>query len=1343
MSRIFLSHSSQDNFEAVALRAWLASEGWDDVFLDLDPERGIAAGERWERALHAAALRCEAVIFLVSRNWLASGWCRKEHTLAAGLDKTLFAVLIDPNLTLADIPPELKGSWQVVPLTGGELSVFRTSLPGSLEERHIPFSRDGLHRLKRGLEKAGLDPKFFAWPPKGEPGRAPYRGLKPLEAEDAGIFFGRDAPIIEAIDRLRRLHGGAPPRLFVLLGASGAGKSSFLRAGILPRLTREDGQFIPLSPLRPEHAALYGEHGLLSALEAAFPKRTRAELRAAVQVGATGVRPLLAELVAAARNRHVSDDRPAKPPAVVIAIDQAEELFRGDGAKEGAELVEMLSALGLSDDPAVIAIFAIRSDSYDALEHAAPFRGLAQATQPLLPMPHGAYKDVIEGPARRVEEAGGRLDIEPRLTQELLLDIDKGAGIDALPLLALTLEQLYLEYRQAGVLSYANYEALGELKGAIDAAVARAFKRADADPAIPRDAASREALLRKGLIPWLAGVDPYTKSVRRNIAVYTDIPLDSRRLLDLLVEERLLSTDTDTITDATDQKKRIKTIEPAHEALLRNWRLLEGWLTEDLALLAALEGVKHAAREWEDKPEGEAEAWLAHQGQRLAEARALYERPDIAARLDNRDRRYLAACQARADAVQREREERAAKEAEEQERRIRDAEAIAAAEHRVALWTRRGLGASLILLAAAVVAAVIAFIQWRVAQDQTARAIATREDSAEVARLARSELSNTNDALSRRIDDLMRWTPPVLGATLHHWRANARENARDFAAERADLDAELRAEPDFVPSLIASSDNFNMVGDFQHAIRDAKAALAAGSRDAVVYANLALAEAIGRDYQAAMGDIDNALHGQRTIDVTESLVASDLQGFTSGFKLWIRDSDFLVALGYVKAALSAMSGGADFAATLTAADAADRDQPLSRSAYLVALNWEWLILRGQALADERASKGATPGATTVRDYGAFVAEAELWRRIAATRGDFAGYSQRSFAKFDEAYKVAPRDAYRALADFAAKEEREEVKKPYEPATPLGDARDLEVRAIEWANGPSSASDPYAAAPALARLTEAIGLLDPVRLGRQPGRREQDALIDLLLRRGAWRLAAGDRGGADEDARRVISIDGGIAAAHALRGDALLQAEDRRKEYQQALTLDPGNVEALEGMAWKIDGTPAETALGFAERLRHFKRFEADDLARMAALLTPKHSDEARQSIDAAIEMAPDDKDYYLSRRKLVATSDQPGKSDNFAVSRDLHDRARFLAQSGDNAAALGSYVQALHALPKGADQAEIEVASLVRDFSAFLIARYGQTDAAAWWGAFAQNPLATDDEKKIAAAEAQRLTAQP
>jgi hypothetical protein len=83
VSRIFLSHSSANNAEAVALSEWLTREGWEEeVFLDLDPARGIAAGERWERALNQAANRCEAVLFLISQAWLTSGWWRKELSLA-------------------------------------------------------------------------------------------------------------------------------------------------------------------------------------------------------------------------------------------------------------------------------------------------------------------------------------------------------------------------------------------------------------------------------------------------------------------------------------------------------------------------------------------------------------------------------------------------------------------------------------------------------------------------------------------------------------------------------------------------------------------------------------------------------------------------------------------------------------------------------------------------------------------------------------------------------------------------------------------------------------------------------------------------------------------------------------------------------------------------------------------------------------------------------------------------------------------------------------------------------------------------------------------------------------
>jgi hypothetical protein len=220
VSRIFLSHSSANNGSAVAVRDWLKAEGWDDVFLDVDPERGINPGERWEKALNQAAYRCEAVLFLVSRAWLKSSWCIKEFYLAAKLNKRMFGILIE-DLEIKDLPGELTATWQIVDLArGSDHAMFTAMLPDGREE-HVTFSKAGLQRLKAGLSKAGLDPRFFAWPPEDDPERPPYRGLLAMEAGDAGIFFGREAPIIETMDRLRGLREGAAPRFLAILGASG------------------------------------------------------------------------------------------------------------------------------------------------------------------------------------------------------------------------------------------------------------------------------------------------------------------------------------------------------------------------------------------------------------------------------------------------------------------------------------------------------------------------------------------------------------------------------------------------------------------------------------------------------------------------------------------------------------------------------------------------------------------------------------------------------------------------------------------------------------------------------------------------------------------------------------------------------------------------------------------------------------------------------------------------------------------------------------------------------------------------------------------------------------------
>jgi formylglycine-generating enzyme required for sulfatase activity len=635
MSRIFLSHSSNNNAEAIALHDWLIDQGWNELFLDLDPERGLKAGQRWQEALKQAADRCEVVLFLISPAWAASKWCLAEFLLAKQLGKPIFGVIVEPT-PFAEIPIEMTAEWQLVDLTAGAREHERTvTLAQGLGTATVKFSNDGLARLRIGLMQSGLDPKYFKWPPDNDPDRAPYRGLKSLDAEDAGILFGREGAIVLGLDSLRSLRENPPPRILVILGASGAGKSSFMRAGLLPRLEREDQRFLPLPVIRPERAALTGDTGLIASIEIAFKAagqpKSRADIRAAVEGGISDLAPLLASLVAAKAQK---SGGAGKHATIVIPVDQAEELFTGDGAREGQVLLRIVGKLVAQDAPSIIALFTMRSDNYEPLQTAHELDGLRQHFLSLGPMPHGEYAEVIRGPARRLDGTKRALKIDETLVSALLADIQAGGSKDALPLLAFTLERLYSEYHAGGHLTLQHYNALGRVQGSIEAAVERAFRAADDNPKIPRDRDARLALLRRGLIPWLAGIDPDTGAPRRRVARLSEIPAEARPLIDLLVDQRLLSTDVAKDTGET-------TIEPTHEALLRQWGMLHGWLTEDAGLLAVLDGIKRAARDW--AANGKRQAWIAHTGERLATANRLAERSDLAANLEPTDRQYLEA----------------------------------------------------------------------------------------------------------------------------------------------------------------------------------------------------------------------------------------------------------------------------------------------------------------------------------------------------------------------------------------------------------------------------------------------------------------------------------------------------------------------------------------------------------------------------------------------------------------------------------------------------------------------------------------------------------------------------
>jgi hypothetical protein len=172
MARIFLSHSSVDEREAVALNKWLTDNGWDDIFLDIDPQRGLAAGERWQEALRQAADRCEAVIFIVSPAWAKSKWCLAEFLLAKSLHKQIFGVILK-DIPIGELPTEMTSEWQLCRLIG-------TGPTEIIQFRHrdtddsIAFCR-GPRQAQNGSEEGRSQCRLFPWPPKDEPHRSPFR----------------------------------------------------------------------------------------------------------------------------------------------------------------------------------------------------------------------------------------------------------------------------------------------------------------------------------------------------------------------------------------------------------------------------------------------------------------------------------------------------------------------------------------------------------------------------------------------------------------------------------------------------------------------------------------------------------------------------------------------------------------------------------------------------------------------------------------------------------------------------------------------------------------------------------------------------------------------------------------------------------------------------------------------------------------------------------------------------------------------------------------------------------------------------------------------------------------
>jgi hypothetical protein len=417
MARVFISHSSRDNEPAARIKTWLAEQGFETPFLDYDKHGGIPPGADWEKTLYREIERCEAVVIIQTPNWLESKWCFAEFTQARALGKSIFPIIETP--------------------TGDTL------ISPDIQALDLRMDREGgLEQLSGELTRIALDAQGgFGW----DASRPPYPGLLAFQEEDAALYFGRDDDIRRLIERLnaRRSQGGT--KLIALLGASGSGKSSLLRAGVIPRLKRAGRNWVVLPPMRPQ----------------VRPVDEMARSLAVACGGDMDWRKLREDLNGDNLALTLSDiandlriNAGANEAQILLPIDQSEELFGAADPDQALRFFEILN-VAMANDLPFIAVMALRSDYLGLLQSAERLTARFEEFS-LGPMPLARIPQIIEGPAR---VAG--LNIDEAFVHQAARDAQTE---DALPLLAFALRELYDRAADDNYLSLDEYNALGDPK---------------------------------------------------------------------------------------------------------------------------------------------------------------------------------------------------------------------------------------------------------------------------------------------------------------------------------------------------------------------------------------------------------------------------------------------------------------------------------------------------------------------------------------------------------------------------------------------------------------------------------------------------------------------------------------------------------------------------------------------------------------------------------------------------------------------------------------------------------------------------------------------------------------
>ncbi len=542
--------------------------------------------------------------------------------------------------------------------------------------------------------QAGAAGRLEELPPA--PGVPPFKGLQYFGETDASLYFGREALVSKLVDRLDDLQAG---RFLAVVGASGSGKSSVLRAGLVPTLRKgeklADGNFPP----RWSHRWLV--HVITPT---AHPLEALATSLTREGGPVSNTAALMDDMLKDPRSLHLYARRMThlrNAPRLLLVVDQFEELFTlcRSESERSAFVENLLLAAGIGPEPypasddetedlaltdpsqdgPLLAVIALRADFYGHCAQYARLRSALGAQQEYIgPMSMDELRRAIEEPARQNE-----WEFEPGLVDLILREVSDEPG--GLPLLSHALLETWLR-RRGRTLTLKGYAEAGGIHGAI----------AQTAESVYNGMSPEKRELARRIFLRLTELGEGTQDTRRRASFNELTPnpeaaTQIEAVLNTLVDARLVTAGEGTV-------------EVAHEALIREWPALRQWLDEDRESLRLHRHLTEAAQAWEsmDRDAGE-----LYRGARLEQADEWARQPENASALNAQERAFLAASEeleaqmaAEREAQQR-RELEAAQRAAEAERLRAEEQARSASRLR-----RRALYLVGVLLIALVMAGV-------------------------------------------------------------------------------------------------------------------------------------------------------------------------------------------------------------------------------------------------------------------------------------------------------------------------------------------------------------------------------------------------------------------------------------------------------------------------------------------------------------------------------------------------------------------------------------------------------------------------------------------------------------